>query len=294
MKRLLLVAVVVGWGWACERGGGEPSRVRTVGGFRTPESVKWYEAQDVYLVSNINGSPGEKDNNGSISRMMANGSVEYQFIAGGKNGVTLNAPKGMALVGDTLWVADIDEVRVFHASTGAPLGTVAIPGSLFLNDVVAAPDGALYISDTGIRIGAGGIEHPGPDRIYRIAPDRQVSVALEGHMLNGPNGVAWDRDGDRLVVVSFAGSSLLSWKPGDTGPAVIGTGAGQFDGVEVVDGAVWVSSWADSSVYRYAGGEGTNLIKGVPTPADIGYDAKRNRLLVPSFAGNTVEVWQLR
>jgi hypothetical protein len=72
------------------------------------------------------------------------------------------------------------------------------------------------------------------------------------------------------------------------------TGSGQFDGVEIAkDGAIWVSSWADSSVYRYANGQGSNLIKSVPSPADIGYDARRNRLLIPIFTGNRVEIWQL-
>lgn len=293
MRRLLLGAMVLA-GVSCERGGGEPSRVRTVGGFRTPESVRWDQMQDVYFVSNINGTPGDKDNNGMISRLQANGSVEYSFIAGGKNGVTLNAPKGLALKGDTLWVTDIDAVRAFHASTGEPIATVDIPGAVFLNDIVLTSDGSLYVSDTGIRFAAGGMEHPGPDRIYRIAPDRRVSVALEGHMLGGPNGVAWDDEHERLVIVSFTGTSLLTWKPGDAGPAVLGTGVGQFDGVEVVGNAILASSWADSSVYRFANGAGTVLIKGVPSPADIGYDAKRERMLIPSFTGNTVEVWQLR
>lgn len=294
MRQVLLCAVaVVALGEGCDRAEKAPVRVLTLGGFRTPESVKWDQAQDVYLVSNINGNPGEKDNNGFISRVTPAGSVDNSFIVGGRNNVTLNAPKGMALIGDTLWVTDIDEVRAFHAATGAPIVSVAIVGAVFLNDIAAAPDGSLYISDTGIKFSAAGMEHPGPDRVFRVARDRQVSVAMEGHMLSGPNGVAWDRENDRLIVVPFAGTSLLSWKPGDRGPTVIGTGAGQFDGVEVVNDEIWVSSWADSSVYRYEDGEGTNLIKGVPSPADIGYDAKRNRILIPVFTGDQVEVWQL-
>jgi streptogramin lyase len=75
----------------------------------------------------------------------------------------------------------------------------------------------------------------------------------------------------------------------------LGSGAGQFDGVEIThDGAMWVSSWADSSVYRYENAQGSSLIKGVPSPADIGYDAKRNRILIPVFTGNRVEIWQLQ
>jgi hypothetical protein len=75
----------------------------------------------------------------------------------------------------------------------------------------------------------------------------------------------------------------------------VGSGAGQFDGVEIVkDGSLLVSSWADSAIYKFAGGRGTKLISGVPSPADIGYDAKRNRVLIPIFTGNRVEIWQLQ
>jgi len=94
--------------------------------------------------------------------------------------------------------------------------------------------------------------------------------------------------------VPFGTGRLWAWKPGETTLTSLGTGPGQFDGVELAKGALWVSSWADSSVYRYENGEGTNLIKGVPSPADIGYDAKRNRVLIPIFTGNRVEIWQLQ
>lgn len=294
MKPVRLIAIALGV-VACRGGSDAPVRVQAVGGFDVPESVKWDARQDVYFVSNINGSPGEKDNNGAISRLTPGQPVpERTFIAGGKNGVTLHAPKGLALIGDTLWVTDIDVVRAFNAGTGAPIATVTVPGAVFLNDVVAAPDGSLYVSDTGIRFTASGMEHPGPDRIFRIGADRQVSVALEGHMLSGPNGVAWDGANQRLIVAPFAGTSLLAWRPADPGPTVIDSGPGQFDGVEVIGTAIWVSSWADSSVYRFRGGKGERIITGVPSPADIGYDAKRNRLLVPIFTEGRVEVWQLR
>jgi hypothetical protein len=35
--------------------------------------------------------------------------------------VTLHAPRGMSIVGDTLWVADADAVRGFDRRSGAPL-----------------------------------------------------------------------------------------------------------------------------------------------------------------------------
>jgi sugar lactone lactonase YvrE len=290
----LLLAAVAALSAACKpgvkSGEGAPIKAASVGGFQTPESVMWDSAQDVYFVSNINGAPNAKDGNGFISRVGPAGMVmDSAFITG------LNAPKGMALVGDTLWVTDIDAVRAFNARTGAAVATVAVPGAIFLNDMAAAPDGSLYVTDTAIRFGAAGVEHPGPDQVFRIAPDRTVSVAAKGDAFARPNGITWDVANSRFVVVPFSGNSLFAWKPGEAAPTAIGTGPGQFDGVEIAnDGAIWVSSWADSSVYRYVNGEGTNLIKGVPSPADIGYDAKRNRVLIPIFMGNRVEVWQLR
>jgi sugar lactone lactonase YvrE len=272
-----------------------PTRVASVEGFLTPESVMFDARQDVYFVSNINGSPGVKDNNGFISRVKPEGTVEtLKFIEGGKNGVTLNAPKGLAVRGDTLWVTDIDVVRAFNAKTGAPIASVTVPDALFLNDPAFGLDGSLYVTDTRVVFDAkGGVTHPSPDRIFRIAPDRKVTTALQSDTLERPNGITWDKAGNRFLVVAFGGPHLYSWKPGDAAPAVFGTGAGQFDGVEVVGSAVWVSSWADSSVYRYENGTGAKAITGVPTPADIGYDAKRNRLLIPIFTGNRVEIWQL-
>ena len=273
------------------------TKVLSVEGFLTPESVFHDSAQDIYFVSNINGSPTAKDNNGFISRLRPDGAVEnLKFIEGGKNGVTLNAPKGLALLGDTLWVADIDAVRAFNAKTGAPLDSVSLAtlGAVFLNDIATTATGALYITDTGIRFDdVGAVLHPGPDRVFRVGPDRQVTVAVRGDTLGRPNGIALDPVGKRFIVVEFGGKSVLAWKPGDKAPTVIAKGPGGFDGVVIAGGKILVSSWSDSSVASYETGQEVKIITGVPSPADIGYDAKRSRLLIPVFTANRVEVWQL-
>jgi sugar lactone lactonase YvrE len=273
------------------------AKVATVEGFLTPESVLHDSTQDVYFVSNVNGSPTAKDNNGFISRVRPDGAVEnLKFIEGGKNGVTLNAPKGLALSGDTLWVADIDAVRAFHAKTGASIDSVSFSTlhAVFLNDIVVTQTGALYITDTGIRFDdVGNMLHPGPDRIFRVAPDRKVTVAVQGDSLARPNGIALDPVGKRFVVVPIGGKSVLAWKPGDKAPRVIAKGAGGYDGVVIAGTRIFVSSWNDSTVSSYETGDEVKVITGVPSPADIGYDAKRNRLLIPIFTGNRVEIWQL-
>jgi sugar lactone lactonase YvrE len=279
--------------------GAGATRQLTVTGFSSPESVLHDSTQDIYFVSNINGSPTAKDNNGFISRVRPDGAVEnLKFIEGGRGGVTLNAPKGMAVLGDTLWVADIDMIRAFNTRSGAPVDSVKLDsaGAVFLNDVAIAMTGAIYITDTGIRFDdVGNILHPGPDRVFRIGPDRKLTVAVRGDSLGWPNGIALDPLGKRFIIASFGpAKSVLAWKPGDRTPRVVAKGAGGFDGVEMVGGKIVVSSWADSSITRFDSTQATKIITGVPSPADIGYDAKRNRLLIPLLTANRVEVWQLQ
>ena len=234
------------------------TRTLTVPGFSTPESVLHDSAQDIYFVSNINGSPKAKDNNGFISRVRPDGAIEnLKFIEGGRAGVTLNGPKGLAVAGDTLWVADIDAVRAFNARTGAPLDSVKLDsaGAVFLNDLTIA-SGAIYITDTGIKFDdVGNVLHPGPDRVFRIGPDRKITVAARGDSLGWPNGITVDPVGKRFIIVSYGPrKAVLGWKPGDKAPKVIAKGAGGFDGVEVAGTQILVLSWTDSTVSAHESG----------------------------------------
>lgn len=274
----------------------EAHKISQIDSLQTPESFLWDAAQDVYFISNINGNPDAKDNNGFISLVVPDSGVRnLRFIEGGKNGVTLNAPKGLAVKGDTLWVTDIDVARAFNAKTGKPVATVDLrpAGAVFLNDPAIGPDGALYITDTGIRFDTtGNVSHPGPDRIFRIV-GRKVTVAAQGDTLREPNGITWDVAGNRFIVVAFGGPSVFEWKLGDKNPTVIARGPGGFDGVEVARGKILVSSWSDSTVSAYQSGNEAKVISGVPSAADIGYDAKRNRVLIPVLTQNHGEIWQL-
>src|SRR5690606_2020384 len=102
-------------------------------GLQTPESVLYDELADIYIVANVNGAPLDRDGNGFISRIRPTGEVEsLKWIDGAADGVTLNAPKGMAVHGDTLFVSDIDSVRAFHRTSGQPLGARGIAGATFL------------------------------------------------------------------------------------------------------------------------------------------------------------------
>ena len=276
------------------------ARVKTIEGFKTPESAKYDAASDVWFVSNINGQPLAKDGNGYISRVTANGTVDSaHFIMGGRGGVTLNGPKGLAIIGDTLFVADIDVVRAFNKTTGAPIHSwdLAKQGAVFLNDVVATPAGDVYITDTEIKFNAdGSTTHTGTDRIFVLARDRKSArIAVQSDELGRPNGIAWDAANNRLIVVAFGAGVIHAVDP--TGKAALVTiahGKGQFDGVEVLpDGRILVSSWADSSVSVVAGDSLVRVIGGVEAPADIGFDTKRMLLAIPMFNAGKVDVWHI-
>ncbi|HUQ15867.1 MAG TPA: SMP-30/gluconolactonase/LRE family protein [Gemmatimonadales bacterium] len=264
----------------------------TVDKLEAPEAARFDPELGVYFVSNINGSPLAKDGNGYISRITRDGQVDsLKFIAGGRGGAKLDAPKGMAIQGDTLWVADIDAARAFDKRSGKPIATVSLVGKAkFLNDAALGPDGAIYFTDTGMGDdGKGGMGHPGPDRIFRVE-GRKATVALEFKDKPGPNGLIWDSAGSTFVIVPFQATSIFRWAPGDSAPTVVTEGPGMMDGIEALGGGRFVvSTWTDSSLFVLEGDKITKLVGGLPSPADIAFDAESGRVAVPLLMENRVE-----
>ncbi len=260
--------------------------VAEVTGFMGPESVRYDSDHDVYFVGNFNGGGMDADNNGFISRVSPDGTVDsLRFIQGGREDVTLHAPRGMAITGDTLWACDVDAVRGFDRQTGAPLATVDFSDmdTGFLNDVTPGPDGALYVTDTG------------RDAVYRIAGGN-ISTLHQDSLLNSPNGITWDAERNRFIVVPYGGAQhYFVWTAQDTTLTTEGSVSGaQLDGVEVVEGgALIISSQADSSLHAVSNGSDRVIAELDGRPADIGYDSRRGRIAVPYIARNLVEIWEL-
>jgi sugar lactone lactonase YvrE len=255
-------------------------------GFVAPEAVRYDPEQDVYFVGNWGpGAASATDNNGYISRMKPDGQIEtMKFIAGGTNGVVLHAPRGMYIVGDTLWVADADAVRGFDRKTGAKLANVDFSAldRGFLNDVAADATGTVYVTDTG------------KNKLYKVQGG--PTLVLADSALGAPNGITWDAGNRRFIIVPFGGShSLRAWVPGTTTLTDITTSTGaKWDGVEVLSGGrILASSQADSSIHIFDGAQGHAIIHTQGGPADIAVDTKRNRVAVPVVALNHVEIYDL-
>jgi sugar lactone lactonase YvrE len=247
-------------------------------GFSTPESMLYDRDADLYLVANINGSAMARDGNGFISKVSPEGKViKLKWIDGKAKDVTLNGPKGMALAGKSLYVTDIDCVRFFDRVSGAPKGEIVIKGARFLNDIAAGPDGSLHVTDS---MG---------QAIFHIDAKHRVREVARGKPLMRPNGIQVDKG--EIYVAGFGGDTV--YRLGEEGKPAgkHKVPAGGLDGlIRLDDGTMFVSSWAGSAIYMIdPSGKVTTVFKGIPAPADIGFDTKRGRILIPHFNDDRVE-----
>jgi hypothetical protein len=265
--------------------------VRDVG-FSGPESVLHDMEADVYLVANINGELREKDGNGFVSRLSPEGEVlELRWIDGQTPGVTLDAPGGMALVADTLFVTDIDCIRGFHRLTGEPVRELCMEEGASLDDLASTRNGNLYFSESGSS------GSPGAVFLLRGTADVPQKVALadgsilEGEELGGPNGLEVDDEG--LVVATFRSGEVFRVTLGGQRVPLLSPSPLGFEGlVALGDGTFLVSSRADSALYRITAPDSSRVfLSGLEAPADIGLDRTRDRLLVPLFHANRVRIF---
>lgn len=251
-------------------------------GLSTPESVEYWAAEDVYLVTNINGSPFEKDDNGFISKISPEGKIlDLKWIDGAKPNVRLNAPKGAAINGNRLYIADLDEVHIFQLPGGEQQSSVKIEDALFLNGITPAQNGSVYVSDSGF---VPGFKAGGSDAVYQVFPDGRYKAIIKDTTLKAPNGLF--TQGQDILIGSARSNNIFRLKPNGQ-LSNIPTPSG-MDGLLVLpDGDYLFSSWKDKTVYRMDQAGNAHVIGSeLTSPADIGYDSKRNRALVPIFLEN--------
>lgn len=259
-------------------------------GLAGPETVIYDDQADVYLVSNINGKPMEKDDDGFISRLSPSGEMlELKWIDGSKPEVALDSPMGMVLDRDTLYVADADAVRLFDRRTGIAKGSWKVPNPHFPNDVTLDDQGRVILTETGIKVEPHDILKVGDYAIYRFDKKGKAETLAKGDALQGPNGVKWTKDG--ILFVTFMGMAVEKLQ-GKKPVEVAKLPASQCDGfVLLPDDTMLTGCWSSAAVYyvdrdRHAREVAGNLL----TPAGLHYDLKRKVILVPLVTENQVRI----
>jgi hypothetical protein len=271
-----------------------PAAWRVTENIQTPESVFYDAAADRYLVSNINGSPSGVDNNGFITEISGDGKVtKAKLVEGGAGKTKLDAPKGIGLSGNVLYVTDITVVRKFDAKTGAPKGDIPIKDSTFLNDLAVAADGRIFVSDTGVKAAANGFEPTGTDAVYVIDKAGKVKPLAKSKDLAGPNGLLATDKG--VLVNTFGSDELYRLNAEGVKEETTKLPGGGLDGMTMAGDSIVITSWKTSTIYKgKLGGKFEPAIQGVKGSADIGFDTKRSRVLVPRFMDNAVEAYDLK
>lgn len=267
--------------------------------FSEPTAALYDPERDVYWISNANGAGA--DDNGFVSRLDPEGEVMIlNYIDGARPNVTLHSPAGLALAGDRLLVADVGGVREFDADSGKPLGVIALPSAVHPSDVAVGADGSLYIADLGADPDLAGSDPRGKDAVYRVTPAGDVLTLVKTPSLRGPSALHADASG--LWLVDVGAGALARLFKGETPDTPIAEaaerqplGLGVLSGLtRLPDETFLVSARDRGAVFRGTpGGAFERVVEGLEGPADLGYDVKRQRLIVPLFSGHALAVFDL-
>ncbi len=244
-----------------------------------PESVLYDPAANVLYVSNIEGKSDALDGNGFISKVSLDGKIETLRWASG-----LNAPKGMGLYQNRLYVTDVYRLLAINTATGQVEKTWdALPEKgAFLNDVTIATDGTVYVSDSR------------SDKIYRLKDDKW-EIWMDGDQLKNPNGLLAVGT-DKLLIGSTKIGALQSVNVATKVITKIADGMAATDGI-VRDrkGNVFVSDW-NGQVFVVSGSDKQQLLDTRAqkiNAADIEYVRAGKLIIVPTFFGNKVVAYKV-
>lgn len=265
----------------------------------------------------------DEDDNGFISRVELNPNgtvatvIEHWIGAQATDPVfeaDVDGITGITIQNSSLYAVDRDEIFVFDledpsnfSSINLPPDAVSVSGAgLDLpNDIIVRTDGTIYLTDTSLNAAAGRELN---DAVYRRDATSGAWTVLVGggagtSDFGCPNGV--DLDGsDAVLFLTFCSNRVMrATDPGGVlttfvtveGPA---TGVGRLDGLvrrgsgtlvfsdwRVPQGAVGALRWVNpnATVERV-------ILDGLSLPADIGFDAKRQRVLIPSDGDQQLKI----
>ncbi|MCK5029110.1 MAG: hypothetical protein KAR57_05710 [Bacteroidales bacterium] len=249
---------------------------KTSAEFKTPESAYYCKKQKVIFVSNINGNPIEKDNNGFISKLSPDGIIlKTEWVKG------LHAPKGMGIYKERLFVTDIDRIAEIDIQSGKLIRFYNVPNAKFLNDIVIDLSGSIYISDMQTNI------------IYKLF-NGVVQEWIHLENINHPNGLCIMNEflligtQDKIVKANLTDRVESDY--------ILNTGG--IDGLICFEKCKLIySDWSGNLYLASLGKETEKLLDTTPlkiNAADIGFDYEKKIIYIPTFYNNRVMAYRLK
>jgi len=286
------------------------SNVKVYGAIYSAESCSYDPGRGVIVVPNRGVAQNVQTNNGWISFINHDGSVHTARWVGIQNPgeprstmttpLVLNEPLGSDIMNGVLYLADRDGgtspndpvvsvVRKFNMQTGMPAGENRVEKSNGFNDLEVASDGTIYATQTGTAQDANSWQ------VWKITPAGAASIFIQGAPLRQPNGIAFDPQGN-VVVINIGNDEVLTF--GADGKLVKTEHAVQAgnDGLVVMkDGTKYVSSVINGGVSRIRPNRKAELIaQNIPNPASMCYDEGANQLVIPMNANNGLAFIKLK
>ena len=233
--------------------------------------------RDVLYVSNVNENPWEKDNNGFISKVSVTGEIlDLEWVTG------FSGPKGMAILDNKLFVADLDEVGIIDIENGELIKKIKIEGASGLNDITPGGKDKLFISDSN-----GG-------KLYQYI-DGEISI-FHSDTPGRPNGLFVDQG--KLLVAFSQASEFVTFDLNTLERTFITDSIGGGDGVTPTNenNTYLVSDWNGEIFIVTPDGKKQSLLntkEEKKNTADIWFVKEKNLVLVPTFFDNRIVAYTL-
>ncbi len=248
------------------------------GVLKTVESVNYDAERNMLYASCINGGPAVRDGNGFIAKLKPDGTiVQLKWVTG------LNAPKGAAISGESLYVSDIDVLVKINIPSGKIIARFPAPGAQFLNDVAVGPGDAVFVSDSS-----------SVSMVYKLK-GKVLVPWFHDRKVPAPNGLA--SDGKSLFVGSFQTGVIAAVSFSDCSMRVVACSRFGVDGLIPLGGGRFLTS--DWQGHIGIAGPGTRYVllfdgrdNGI-NAADLGFIQSKGLLLVPTFFHNTVAAYKI-
>lgn len=245
---------------------------------RTPESVLFDPGQNILYVACINGGPSLTNKGSFIAKLGLDGKViQLKFAE------NLNSTKGMGILGDKLYVTEMNQVAEIALSSGKVLNRYPIAGAKFLNDIaVDTKKKVVYITDSG------------NGQVWALT-NGQISEVLSGAPLKGTNGLLVENG---QVLIGNGDGTLYTMNPATKQLGTIAKVSGGIDGIVALGKKEYIVTEWSGKIWHVKADGSTELkldtTKEKINTADVGYNPKTKTLYVPTFFHNTVKAYSLK